>query len=215
MRRVRVGSSTVSCWSVRCEVQPRRAHSLLLGTLLPTAHCPRLFACSHMPWIPSSALDTVCGHLKPAHHHLLSATITRITSHSLCCNAPPLRSVAPWCLSSQQPLYTTMSRFFFLTLLSLLLSAALPSASAFSLGSGTCYATADAVTRGTGKHPITPQLGFYLGGLPTQYDLGATYSLTIMNTQNNPNITYAPSHHTQLHSIRRLLLPAHSPCADC
>ena len=91
----------------------------------------------------------------------------------------------------------TMSRFTFLTALSLvLLSAVFASTSAFSLGSGTCHATADAVTRGTGKHPITPQLGFYLSGLPVQYAAGATYNFTITNTKKNPAITSAMHHHT-------------------
>ena len=85
-----------------------------------------------------------------------------------------------------------MSRFTFLAVLSLLLlSTALPSTSAFSLGSGTCHATADSVTRGTGKHPITPQLGWYLTGLPNKYEEAVTYPIVISNSMANPNITYA------------------------
>ena len=84
-----------------------------------------------------------------------------------------------------------MSRFTLSTFLSLfLLATAFTTTSAFSLGSGTCHATAEAVTHGTGKHPITPVLGFYLSGLPTKYDLGAVYTVTITNTMTNPNITY-------------------------
>ena len=83
-----------------------------------------------------------------------------------------------------------MSRFSFLASLSLLLSiVGLPTSSAFSLGAGTCTATANAVNSNTGKHPITPQLGFYLSGLPVQYALGTKYQVTIVNTGRNPNVT--------------------------
>ena len=64
----------------------------------------------------------------------------------------------------------------------------LPSTIAWTTGSGTCNATASSVTSQTGRHPITPVLGFYLT-LPTTYTPGTPLKLSLTNTRSNPNIT--------------------------
>ena len=74
-----------------------------------------------------------------------------------------------------------------LLLLSLLL-ALLPSALAWTTGSGTCNATGASVTTQTGRHPITPVLGFYLT-LPTSYTPGTPLKLSLTNAHSNPNIS--------------------------
>ena len=68
-------------------------------------------------------------------------------------------------------------------LLVTLLSLLSPS-SAWSTGSGTCYALRDSVTRQTGRHPLTENLGFYLG-LPLQYTAGSPLTVSILNTGRN------------------------------
>ena len=71
---------------------------------------------------------------------------------------------------------------FVLVLLSLL--SLFTSTSAWSTGSGTCYARTDAVTRQTGRHPLTPNLGFYLD-LPLQYKAGAPMTVVVANSGKN------------------------------
>ena len=69
-------------------------------------------------------------------------------------------------------------------LVTLSLLSLLRSTSAWSTGSGTCNAAAESVTRQTGRHPLTPNLGFYLD-LPVQYKAGAAFTVTIANSGKN------------------------------
>ena len=71
-----------------------------------------------------------------------------------------------------------------LTLLAFLLAALLPITSAWTTGSGTCNASAPSVTSQTGRHPITPILGFYLD-LPRNYTPSTGYTLRLLNTGRN------------------------------
>ena len=74
-------------------------------------------------------------------------------------------------------------------LLLLAVLSVLPSlSSAWSTGSGTCYANATAVTSQTGRHPLTPQLGFYLD-FPLHYSPGSALQVSITNALKNPDIT--------------------------
>ena len=71
----------------------------------------------------------------------------------------------------------------------LLLCVACPSSvGAWTTGSGTCNASATSVTSQTGRHPITPILGFYLT-LPTTYTPSQPFTFTINNTLRNPLVT--------------------------
>ena len=71
----------------------------------------------------------------------------------------------------------------------LLVLVAFPSTtSAWTTGSGTCNASATSVTSQTGRHPITPVLGFYLG-LPTSYSPSQPFQISLTNVGKNPNVT--------------------------
>ena len=75
----------------------------------------------------------------------------------------------------------------FFSVLALLSS--VPSASAWSGGSGTCDADSVAVLSRTTRHPLAPTLQFYLT-LPLTYTPGTTYNVSIANTGRNPAISY-------------------------
>ncbi len=97
-------------------------------------------------------------------------------------------------MSAAAPFSSSSSSFlfFFLFVLfssffSLLFLSPLP-VSAWSSGSGTCYASEDTIVHSTGRHPITPILGMYLEGLPIQYTPGQTIQFIINNTMENANV---------------------------
>ena len=74
-------------------------------------------------------------------------------------------------------------------LLLLSLACVVPAVSGWSTGSGTCNAAASSITTQTGRHPITPVLGFYFD-FPTSYQPSATLTVTVRNNGVNPNISH-------------------------
>ena len=70
-----------------------------------------------------------------------------------------------------------------------LVASVVPTVSGWSTGSGTCNAAASSITSQTGRHPITPVLGFYLD-FPTSYQPSASFTVTIRNNGVNPNISH-------------------------
>ena len=64
-----------------------------------------------------------------------------------------------------------------------------PSCVAWSSGSGTCDADSSAVLARTSRHPMAPSMQFYLQ-LPLNYQPGAVYNVSIMNTGRLSPISY-------------------------